>query len=43
MLYEVITGCKLNRKLGELVKPRPDTQIYEIIQKIPDALKEFDL
>lgn len=38
-----ILGCKLNRKLGELVKPRPDTQIYEIIQKIPEALKEFDL
>ncbi|ABR54759.1 conserved hypothetical protein [Methanococcus vannielii SB] len=38
-----ILGCKLNRKLGEIVNPKPDTKIYEIIKKIPEALKEFKL
>jgi len=36
-------GCRINRKLAEIVNPRPDTKIFEIIQKIPEALKEFEL
>jgi len=34
-------GCKINRKLGEVVNAKPDTQIIEIINAIPNVLKDM--
>jgi len=34
-------GCKINRKLGEIVNAKPDTQIIEIINAIPNVLRDM--
>jgi NAD(P)H-hydrate repair Nnr-like enzyme with NAD(P)H-hydrate dehydratase domain len=36
-------GCTINRKLGEKIKAKPNTQISEIINTIPEVLKEMGL
>ena len=38
-----LMGCTINRKLGEKIKAKPNTQISEIINTIPEVLKEMGL
>jgi NAD(P)H-hydrate repair Nnr-like enzyme with NAD(P)H-hydrate dehydratase domain len=38
-----ILGCKANRLLGELSNPTPRTQVDELINQIPRALKALNL
>ncbi|WP_088335450.1 NAD(P)H-hydrate dehydratase [Methanopyrus sp. KOL6] len=35
-----VIGCRVNRRVGEIVKATPATRIHELIEAIPEALRE---